>query len=47
MSLVKDDDHAVLDRKLDQVIRILERLEDRVSALETAMLADMGGKRGD
>lgn len=31
-----------MNKKLDQLIRVLERLEDRVSAIETGMLHDMG-----
>lgn len=34
------------EAKLDQVIRILERLEDRVSAIETALLETMHEKQG-
>lgn len=37
----QSDQTAVL-AKLEQITRILERLEDRVSALETGLLDEMG-----
>ena len=41
MTVMDEDRIARLDQKLDQVIRVLERLEDRVSAIETGMLDRM------
>lgn len=36
-----DPKHDVILTKLDQIQRVLERLEDRVSAIETGMLDGM------
>ncbi|MGF1606370.1 MAG: hypothetical protein ACFB22_08525 [Rhodothalassiaceae bacterium] len=45
MTDTADDKLEAMTRKLDQIIRVLERLEDRVSAIETGMLDEMAKRR--